>query len=149
MQCGLVARCYSFGSEFSDRWFDLQIFCAVVEPVEMDMFLAPLQGGIKRRVGIESGLATGHEEVKTRVEHLSQRTGENLQALFSLRKKSHTRRKSVKTKPANQRVSTAAENKKENSKSISALSFSSWHVVSLCPANATDSAFMLSFCLPV
>ena len=33
----------------------------------------------------------------------------------------------------------------ENSKSVSALSLSSWHVVSLCPSNAVDSAFVLCF----
>ena len=32
--------------------------------------------------------------------------------------------------------------------SVSALSFSSWHVVSLCPANAVDSTFILFFLSP-
>ena len=49
------------------------------------------------------------------------------------------------------RVRTTRENVEDNSRSVcapSSRSLSSWHIVSLCPANAVDSAFIFCFFLP-
>ena len=43
------------------------------------------------------------------------------------------------------RVRTKNGNVEENSWLVSTLTFSSWHVVSLCPANAGDSTLRLCF----
>ena len=60
---------------------------------------------------------------------------------------SHTRCTAVEMKPVNKQVRTTTENQKENSKSMSALSFSSWPVVSLCQANASNQVFIFCFLL--
>ena len=60
---------------------------------------------------------------------------------------SHYGVSSVEMKPVDKYIRNATENQKENSGSVSALFLPSWHIVSLCPANAGDSFFILLFFL--
>ena len=54
------------------------------------------------------------------------------------KKEPHTRCEPVKTKPVDKHVRTTTENQEENSRSVSVLSFLSWHV-SFCPAKVINS----------
>ena len=114
-----------------------KVFCLGVEQAEMNMFFPRLSGWSK---------GTTWEEVKTIVDHQSEECKE---------KESHDphfrwsfeRRFHIRHEPMNKHAQTTTENQEENSRSVYALSFSSWLVDSLCPANAVDSTFILSFFL--
>ena len=82
-------------------------------------------------------LDTSHEDVKA---------DENYGLDFGVgsEKGSHTRRTTVETKPA----SCSGKPKRKFKVCVFSLFLSTWHVVSLCPANAGDSVFILCFFLP-
>ena len=72
---------------------------------------------------------------------------ENLRApflRFEIQKESYIGRD-----PKDKHLRNTTENQKENSRSMSALSFSSWYVASLCLAYAVVSISILSFFHPV
>ena len=60
-------------------------------------------------------------------------------------KELYTRRHPVKRKPADKHDRTTTENQKENPKSVSALLFLSWYIISLYPVNAVDAMSIVSF----
>ena len=117
-----------------------QIFCAGMEPLE-----------VRERLGFESELARSRDAVKTTAVDQPRRWKDRWKVRphfgVSSEKGSHTRRPAVETEPANKYVKTTTENKKENTRSVSALFLSSWRCFSL-PSRHIDSAFIRCFFLP-
>ena len=104
-----------------------------------------------RRLGFESKLTAWYEEVKTRVNPSldNMKIVESCGPILGWTPKRGFAPDTNMWR-GNQRTWTLKlqENTEKKSRSMSALSFSSWHVVLFRSANAVDSAFILSFFLP-